>query len=157
MFVKTPLAKAHGVRLQHEPLLIAILRSGIAMIPSFLRFFPSSPIGFVGIHRNEKTAKPNQYYENIPPIASECPILLLDPMVATGGSASKAVSVLKKKGASLQQITLVSFIASSEGLARFQTAYPETSVIVAQVDDSLDKNHFIVPGLGDFGDRYFGN
>lgn len=154
-FVDTPLAHTHGVCLKHVPILVPILRSGLVLLPPFMRFHPNASIGFIGARRDEKTAIAKLYYSNLPPLNADSPILLLDPMIATGGSAALAVNALKTAGATEKQIILISFIASPEGIARFQAECPEAGLIVAQVDEKLDERKFIIPGLGDFGDRYF--
>lgn len=154
--VETPLAKAQGTSFDKPPLLVPILRSGLVLLPPFLRFYPSAPIGFIGARRDEKTAIAELYYKKLPPFTPDTPILLLDPMIATGGSATLAVKVLKESGAQEKQISLISFIASPEGIAHFQATYPEVPLIVAQIDEGLTPDKWIVPGLGDFGDRYFG-
>lgn len=155
-FVDTPLAHTHGVRFKHEFVLVPILRSGLALLPSFMRFHPGAHIGFIGTRRDEKTAIPELYYLNVPTFNQNNPILLLDPMIATGGSAALAVKVLKEAGAIEKQITLIAFIAAPEGIAHFQKECPEVGLVVAQVDEGLDVQKRIIPGLGDFGDRYFG-
>lgn len=156
IFVETPLSKTHGVAPKHEVMLVPILRSGLVLLPPFLRFHPTAKIGFIGARRDEKTAIAELYYCNLPDFNQDTPILLLDPMIATGGSASLAVDVLKQKGASEKQIILISFIAAPEGIDYFQNKHPEVTLMVAQIDQMLDDNKFILPGLGDFGDRYFG-
>lgn len=154
--VDTPLTRTHGEQIKHDPVLVPILRSGLVLLPPFMRFHPRATVGFIGARRDEKTAIPELYYSKIPPFTSVNPILLLDPMIATGGSATLAVKVLKKAGAQEKQITLISFIASPEGITNFQKECPEVGLIVAQVDEGLNHNKYILPGLGDFGDRYFG-
>lgn len=156
LFVDTPLARTHGVRFKHESVLVPILRSGLVLLPPFMRFHPGASIGFIGTRRDEKTAIPELYYSKLPPFNHNNPVLLLDPMIATGGSAALAVKVLKAAGAIEKQITLISFIASPEGITRFQKECPEVGLVVAQVDEGLDEQKRIIPGLGDFGDRYFG-
>lgn len=156
VFVDTPLARAQGECFKHEFVLIPILRSGLVLLPPFMRFHPGASVGFIGARRDEKTAIPELYYTKLPPFTHDNPILLLDPMIATGGSAALAVKVLKEAGAIEKQITLISFIASPEGITRFQNECPEVGLVVAQVDEGLDAQKWIIPGLGDFGDRYFG-
>lgn len=156
LFVDTPLAHTHGVCFKHEFVLVPILRSGLVLLPPFMRFHPGASVGFIGTRRDEKTAIPELYYTKLPPFNPHNPILLLDPMIATGGSAALAVKVLKAAGAVEKQITLIAFIASPEGIARFQKECPEVGLVVAQVDEGLDEKKRIIPGLGDFGDRYFG-
>lgn len=156
IFVETPLARTHGTCFKHPFVLVPILRSGLTLLPPFMRFHPDASVGFIGARRDEATAIPKLYYTNLPPFTQDNPILLLDPMIATGGSASLAVKVLKEAGAVENQITLISFIASPEGISSFQKECPEVNLIVAQVDEGLNDHKFIMPGLGDFGDRYFG-
>lgn len=156
IFVDTPLARTHGVAFKHESVLVPILRSGLVLLPPFMRFHPRASVGFIGIRRDEKTALPGLYYSKLPPFNSDNPILLLDPMIATGGSAALAVKTLKAAGALEKQITLISFIASPDGITNFQKECPEVGLVVAQVDEGLDERKRIIPGLGDFGDRYFG-
>lgn len=156
VFVDTPLAHTHGTCFKHEFVLVPILRSGLVLLPPFMRFHPEASVGFIGMRRDEKTAIPETYYIKLPPFNQDNPILLLDPMIATGGSASLAVKILKAAGATEKQITLIAFIASPEGIAHFQKECPEAGLIVAQVDEGLDEEKRILPGLGDFGDRYFG-
>lgn len=156
MSVDTPLARTQGVCLKCQPVLVPILRSGLVLLPPFIRFYPGASIGFIGMRRDEKTAIAELYYTKLPPFNRDNPILLLDPMIATGGSAALAVKVLKAAGAVEKQITLIAFIASPDGIARFQKECPEVGLAVAQVDEGLDDQKRIIPGLGDFGDRYFG-
>lgn len=155
MFVETPLARTHGVCFKHESVLVPILRSGLVLLPPFMRLHPGASIGFIGTRRDEKTAIPELYYTKLPSFNHDNPILLLDPMIATGGSAALAVKVLKAAGAVEKQITLIAFIASPDGITRFQKEFPEVGLVVAQVDEGLDEQKRIIPGLGDFGDRYF--
>lgn len=154
--VDTPLAHTQGVRFKNELMLVPILRSGLVMLPPFLRFHSGATIGFIGTRRDEVTAIPELYYSKLPPFARDTSIFLLDPMIATGGSSVMAVNVLKNAGALEKQIALIAFIASPEGVARFKKECPEASLMVAQVDEGLDKHKRIIPGLGDFGNRYFG-
>lgn len=154
--IDTPLAKTEGIAFKQELILVPILRSGLVLLPPFLRFYPQATIGFIGTRRNETTAVAELYYSNLPSFTTECSIFLLDPMIATGGSATLAVKLLKKAGASESQITLVSFLAAPEGVTHFQKECPLASLIVAQTDERLDNQKRIIPGLGDFGDRYFG-
>lgn len=154
--VDTPIARTQGVGYTQKPVLVPILRSGLVLLPPFMRFHPAAAIGFIGTRRDEKTAIPELYYTKLPPFNQDNPILLLDPMIATGGSAALAVKILKSAGAIEKQITLISFIGSGEGIARLQKECPDMGLVVAQVDEGLNDQKWIVPGLGDFGDRYFG-
>lgn len=155
--VETPLGKAKGSRLEHPPILVPILRAGLILLPSFLSLYARAPVGLIGIKRDEKTAEPQLYYSNIPGIEKESLIFLLDPMLATGQSAAKAVSVLKQKGADESKIVLFSILAAPEGLRFFNTHCPRVRSSIVQVDQSLTTDKWIYPGLGDFGDRYFGS
>lgn len=154
--LNTPLMPSSGACYNQEFTLVPILRSGLTLLPSFMKFYSNTKIGFIGMCRDEITAIASLYYIKLPVIKRDTAILLLDPMIATGGSAALAVNELKKAGALENQITLVSFIASQQGISHFKEKCPEVNLIVAQVDEGLDKEHRIIPGLGDFGDRYFG-
>ncbi len=153
--VETPFRKATGTELAHTPVLVPILRSGLALLEAFLRIYPSSAVGFFGIRRDETTALPHLYYSNLPRITVDLPIFLLDPMLATGQSAALAVKLLKEAGAAESKITLISIIAAPEGVAHLQHHCPSLATQIVHVDEQLNKEHWIVPGLGDFGDRYF--
>lgn len=131
--------------------LVPILRAGIALLPAFLQKYPAAPIGFLGIRRDEKTAIPHLYYEKIPPLPDQ--ILILDPMLATGGSANLAIERLKAKGG--KHIRLITIIASQEGVRFIREKHPDVKLYSVAIDETLDADKFIVPGLGDFGDRYF--
>jgi uracil phosphoribosyltransferase len=152
----TPLAETTGEVIDGQVVLVSILRAGLTFLPSFLKFYPNALIGFVGARRNEVTAEPELYYKKLPPITSKNPILLLDPMLATGGSCCLAIRLLLEAGASESQITLISAVAAPEGVRHLKQEHPATHLIVAQVDERLNDKKFIHPGLGDFGDRYFG-
>lgn len=154
--VETALGRAQGTYIAKEPVLIAILRSGLTLLPPFLEMYPKAPIGTIGVRRNEKTAKPRLYYQNLPRFPRNAPIFLLDPMLATGGSALLAVDLLKKAGAEEKRIVFIGIIASQEGLMRVQKQHPLIRTHIVQVDPTLNAKKMIVPGLGDFGDRYFG-
>ena len=153
--VHTPLASSPGAILSARIVLIVILRAGLALLPSFQKLFPDAPIGFFGIRRDEKTAAPHLYYENLPTLSETDWILLLDPMLATGGTACLSLEHLRKAGASPAQTILVSVIAAEEGIKSVNSQFPAVSIVTAGIDPSLNAKKFIVPGLGDFGDRYF--
>ena len=135
---------------------VCILRSSLVFLPSILSSFPSSPIAVVGIKRDEETAEPHCYYENIPPISKDSVIIIPDPMLATGGTAVDLVTRLLKAGANPENIYFLSVIAAPEGIAKLSKLIPKENITVAAVDEKLDTHKMIVPGLGDFGDRYFG-
>lgn len=154
--IETPLAKTTGKALDDQVILISILRAGLTFLSPFMKFYPDALIGFVGARRDEKTAKPQLYYTKFPPCTKDNPVLLLDPMLATGGSCCLAIKLLIEAGAEESNITLISAIAAPEGIQHLKAEYPAVHLIVAQVDEYLDERKFIFPGLGDFGDRYFG-
>lgn len=135
--------------------LVPILRSGLALLPAFIEKFPEASVGFVGLKRNEKTLKPKAYYQNIPKISKGDIVIVLDPMLATGGSAFAGITALMKAGAREENIKFIGVISAPEGLAKLQKNFPKVDVLIAVHDEKLDKTGYIVPGLGDFGDRYF--
>jgi uracil phosphoribosyltransferase len=153
--VKTPVGQSEGASISHRVVLVPILRAGLALLPAFLEYFPEAPIAFIGIRREEGTAKPLLYYENIPALKPTDLVFILDPMIATAGSAFLTIDHLIKKGAS--QMALVGMLGSREGLEKIESEYPDLTVIVAAEDPELNSRKYIVPGFGDFGDRYFGN
>lgn len=137
--------------------LVIILRSGIALLGPALRAFPSAPVGVLGMKRDEHTFAPRWYYENLPPLTEHDVVVILDPMLATGGSAEAAVARLTERGASASNLYFVGVIGATEGLARLSRLMPREHIVLAAVDEELDAHKYIVPGLGDFGDRYFGS
>lgn len=134
--------------------LIVILRAGLALLPAFQEKFPTASIGLIGIERDEKDATSRLYYKKIPHLSLEERILVLDPMLATGSSAHLALNVLKLHGA--KNLSLISVIAAPEGIKLIRKHHPEVSQYSVALDEGLDARKFITPGLGDFGDRYFG-
>jgi uracil phosphoribosyltransferase len=133
-----------------------ILRAGFALLPEALEAYPDAKVAVLGLRRNERTKKAYWYYENTPKITSKDTIAILDPMLATGGSAVQAVRRLLDLGGNAKKIYFVGVIAAPEGLDRLTRLIPQENLILAAVDNGLDAKKFIVPGLGDFGDRYFG-
>lgn len=154
--VTTPMGQTKGSYLEKQPILIPILRAGLTLLPSFVQLYSGSPIGFIGLKRNELTAEPRLYYCNLPALDNDDPIFLLDPMIATGQSAALAISLLKEAGAKESNIILISILAAPEGIAHIETHCPQITIQVVKIDERLDPKKWIVPGLGDFGDRYFG-
>lgn len=136
--------------------LVLILRSGVALLDAATRAFPNASVGVLGMKRDEQTFEPHWYYENLPPLSGENTIILLDPMLATGGSAEAAVARLVERGAASKHIYFAGIIAAPEGLARLREHIPHGNIVLAAVDRGLDARKYIEPGLGDFGDRYFG-
>lgn len=152
--VQTPLGTAHGHTIGEIPLLVPILRAGLVLLPAFLQVYLRAPVGLLGIRRDEATAHPKLYYQNLPSISGENPVFILEPMIATGGSAKLAIELLQKMGA--KQIRIISVLGSQEGVDRLKKEHPEVILQIAQIDPKLNAERMIVPGLGDFGDRYFG-
>lgn len=154
--IDTPLAPTLGKQLAQPAVLIPILRAGLALLPAFEEMLPDAPIGFFGMKRDEKTALPRLYYENLPPLPPSGWALVLDPMLATGGSANLAFDRLKSLGQDLSKTLLISIVAAPEGVRALKNRHPDVRLITGAVDEKLDSKKFIVPGLGDFGDRFFG-
>jgi uracil phosphoribosyltransferase len=154
--VPTPVASAEGVRIAEPHLILApILRAGLSMIDGASEMFPEAQVRHVGLYRDEATLQPVEYYVKIPAqLPADSLVFILDPMLATGGSAVAAVDVFKKRGVS--RIRFLCLIASPEGVATLQAAHPDVHIVCASVDDHLNEKGYIVPGLGDAGDRCFG-
>lgn len=152
--VQTPLTKTRGKHLEDTIGLVPILRAGLGMVEGVWELMPSSQVWHIGLYRDEDTLKPVEYYNKLPldPTVSIC--LILDPMLATGGSAVATIDILKKWGA--RRIKFVGLIGSPEGIARVQQHHPDVPIHLAAIDDHLNENGYIVPGLGDAGDRQFG-
>lgn len=154
--VQTPLGQAAGKKFDHSIKLISILRSGLVLLPAFIEYFPDAHIGCIGLKRDEKTAIAHQYYQNLPDIINSEQIIVLDPMIATGGSATAALKIITELGVEQKRIIFVAIIGSQEGVDTVLKTFPHIKLIIAAVDQKLNPNKFIFPGLGDFGDRYFG-
>lgn len=152
--VQTPLAPYKGKRLKNDVVVVPVLRSGLAMLMELQDFLPAAVVGFIGLARDEKTAQAHEYYQNLPKIFASHTVLLIDPMLATGGSFIESLAMLRAKGA--KNITVVCIVAAPEGIARIKKEYPDVHIYTAAIDKKLNEKKFIVPGLGDFGDRYFG-
>ena len=152
--VETPLASTMGADLQEKIGLVPILRAGLGMVDGVWELMPSSEVWHIGIYRDEKTLKPVQYYNKLPiePRVSVC--LILDPMLATGGSAVATADILKQWG--VKRIKFVGVIGSPEGIRNMEEHHPDVPIYLAAVDDHLNERGYIVPGLGDAGDRQFG-
>lgn len=152
--VQTPMGIAQGVELVEKIGLVPILRAGLGMVEGVWELMPSAEVWHLGIYRDEKTLKPVQYYNKLPtePRVSVC--LILDPMLATGGSAIAAVDILKQWG--VRRIKFVGLIGSPEGIQRLEIHHPDVAIYLAAIDERLNNQGYIVPGLGDAGDRQFG-
>ena len=154
--IQTPMSDCKGISFKNQVVLIPILRSGLVLLPPFLRYFTDATIGCVGMKRDEETAIPNLYYKNLPTITDQDDVIVLDPMIATGGSGSAALQILIDDGVKEEKIIFVAIIASCKGVEQLQSSFPKIRIIVVEKDEKLNDKKFIVPGLGDFGDRFFG-
>jgi len=154
--IETPINSAQGTKLKNDIVFIPILRSGIALMTTFLQFFENAAVGFVGMKRDEITAIPHLYYKNLPKtINQSTDIIVLDPMIATGGSGTAALRILKECGIKDEKIIFVAIIASQDGINTIKSEFPKIRFVIAQIDNKLTSKKFIDPGLGDFGDRFF--
>jgi uracil phosphoribosyltransferase len=152
--IETPLEATTGERLRDEVAVVPVLRAGLGMVEGFLRLLPDARVGHVGIYRDEQDHVPVDYYERLPPGLPDAHVYVLDPMLATGGSAVHALNHLKSAGA--KQLELVCLVSSPQGIDAVSTAHPDVPIWTAAVDRELDANAYIRPGLGDAGDRVFG-
>ena len=152
--VNTPLAPYKGARLRDKVGLVPVLRAGIGMVEAALELMPEAQVWHIGLFRDERTLRPISYYNKLPSSATVQVCLVLDPMLATGGSATETVDILKKWGA--KHIKYVGIIAAPEGVRALSSAHPDVPIHVAALDERLNDKGYIVPGLGDAGDRQFG-
>jgi uracil phosphoribosyltransferase len=152
--VKTPIEETDGARLGDRIGLVPILRAGLGMVDAMLELMPTAEVWHLGLFRDERTLRPVEYYNKLPDSATVDLCLILDPMLATGGSATAAIEVLKNWGAS--RIKLINLIAAPEGVRAVQHAHPDVPIHVAALDRQLNEKGYIMPGLGDAGDRQFG-
>ena len=152
--IRTPIAETVGWRLAKPPLLVPVLRAGLGMVYEAHAAIPESRVGFVGVARNEETHQPVPYLESLPDDLTALPVMVLDPMLATGGSMTHTVGLLQRRGAT--DITVLCVVAAPEGIAALDKAAPNARLFTVAVDDGLNQMAYIVPGLGDAGDRQFG-
>lgn len=152
--VETPLEKTKGFKMRQDVVLIPVLRAGLGMVDGFLQIIPDAKLGHVGLERNETTLKPNTYYLKTPKNLSKSEVILLDPMLATGGSASAAITFLKKRGA--KNLVFACLLAAPEGLIKLLKDHSDLIIFSSVLDRQLNKKGYILPGLGDAGDRTFG-
>ncbi len=153
--VETPMKSTSEMILAEDVWLIPILRAGLAMVDVGLNLIPEAHVGFIGLYRDEATLQPKHYYKNLPDFSESAhACLILDPMLATGGSSVAAIQMLKDEGAS--DISLLTLICAPEGIKEVFAKHPDVSIFTASVDEHLNEVGYIVPGLGDAGDRYFG-
>lgn len=152
--VETPIGTAKCRKIDTDLVVVPILRAGVGMLEGILELVPTARVGFVGLYRDEETKQPVSYYERFPPQTKDGTCIIIDPMLATGGSTVAAIDLLKKSGAG--QIVVICIVTCEEGLALVEEAHPDVPIYTASIDDRLDENKYIVPGLGDAGDRLFG-
>lgn len=152
--IETPICKTAGKKLAKQIILVPILRAGIGLVDGFRRIIPSAKVGHIGLQRDEETLQPIEYYAKFPKGIEDAIVIVVDPMLATGGSASATITSLKKRGA--KNIHLVCLLAAPEGVAVIEKEHPDVNLTLAALDDKLNSKGYIVPGLGDAGDRLFG-
>jgi len=151
--IETPLEATKGIQLRRPVVAVAVLRAGLGLLHSVLTLVPDATIGFAGVQRNEETAEPMEYYTKFPEL-SAARVLILEPMLATGGSLSWAIDKVKENGA--KDIVSVCVVAAPEGVSVIEETHPDVRVVAAALDRELNPNFYIAPGLGDMGDRLFG-
>ncbi len=152
--IETPLKKCFTKELAREIVLVPVLRAGLGMVDGITNLIPTAKVGHIGLYRDHLTLKPMNYYAKFPGNVAEAVVMILDPMLATGGSASLAISTLKKEGASF--IKLVCIVGAPEGVSRIEDEHPDVDIYLAAMDEGLNELGYIMPGLGDAGDRLFG-
>jgi uracil phosphoribosyltransferase len=151
---RTPLAETTGCRLANPPLLVPVLRAGLGMVDQAHALIPEARVGFVGVARDEETHEPTPYLESLPDDLSTRPVMVLDPMLATGGSMAHTIGLLHSRNAT--DITAICVVCAPEGIAALEKVAPDLRLVTATVDEKLNEIAYIVPGLGDAGDRQFG-
>jgi len=154
VLVQTPVAEAKCRKLATDIVVVPILRAGVGMLEGILELVPTARVGFVGLFRDEETKLPVTYYERFPPQIKGGTCIIIDPMLATGGSTAAAIDKLKESGA--QSIVVVCIVTCPEGIALVEAEHPDVPIYAAAIDERLDEKKYIVPGLGDAGDRLFG-
>jgi uracil phosphoribosyltransferase len=152
--IETPVSQCDTTELADGVVLIPVLRAGLGMVEGIVNLLPDAKVGHIGMYRDHETLKPITYFSKFPESLSDSVVMVLDPMLATGGSASAAIKVIKENGA--KTIKLVSIVGAPEGVARIEKDHPDVQIYLAALDDKLNENGYIVPGLGDAGDRLFG-
>jgi uracil phosphoribosyltransferase len=152
--IHTPLEKTKGVIVEQQIVLVPILRAGLGLVGGFVEVMPNARVGHIGLFRDEETLKPVDYYFKVPRNLNKALVLLLDPMLATGGSATAAISYLKKRGA--RNICMVNLVAAPEGVKTVHKTHPDITIYTCALDRELNNRGYILPGLGDAGDRMFG-
>ncbi len=152
--IETPMARCDTFELATYIVLVPILRAGLGMVDGISNLIPTAKVGHVGMYRDHETLQPKEYYAKLPPCITEAVVMVLDPMLATGGSASATINYLKSQGA--KQIKLVSIVGAPEGVSNIEKSHPDVDIYLSALDSHLNEKGYIVPGLGDAGDRLFG-
>jgi len=152
--IETPLTKCSTSELARDVVLVPVLRAGLGMVDGITNLIPTAKVGHIGMYRDHKTLEPKSYYAKFPGNLKDAVVMVLDPMLATGGSASAAIEALKNEGASI--IKLVCIVGAPEGVSRIKKDHPGVDIYLAALDDCLNELGYIIPGLGDAGDRLFG-
>lgn len=152
--IKTPICETVQKELAREVVIVPILRAGLGMVEGIRNMVPTAKVGFIGLYRDEETLEPVEYYAKFPTNICDSIVLVVDPMLATGGSASAAITMLKKRGC--KEIRFVGLVGAPEGVKTIQNDHPDVDIYLASLDEKLNENGYIVPGLGDCGDRLFG-
>lgn len=152
--IKTPICKSVQYELANDVVIVPILRAGLGMVDGIRGMIPTAKVGFIGLYRDEETLEPHEYYAKFPDTIVDSIVLVVDPMLATGGSASAAISMLKKRGC--KDIRYVGLVGAPAGVERLQAEHPDVDIYLAALDEKLNDVGYIVPGLGDCGDRLFG-
>ena len=151
--IETPLTSMNGVEIENENVAIAVLRAGLGLVDGVKNLLPSTSFGYIGVQRNEETANPEYYYENLPNLENKN-VFILEPMLATGGSLSFAIDKVKEHNP--KSIIALTVISAPEGIERLKKEHSDITLVTAKIDEKLNENWYIVPGLGDMGDRLFG-
>lgn len=152
--IETPMAKTIARELENDVVIVPILRAGIGMVDGIQNLIPTAKVGHIGLYRDEKTLLPREYYSKLPKNMSNSVVLLVDPMLASGGTVAKAIDIIKESGA--KEILYVGVVGAPEGVKLLGEQHPDVPVYLAALDSHLDENSYIIPGLGDCGDRLFG-
>lgn len=152
--VETPLEKTMGSKLSNDVILVPVLRAGLGMVNGFLQIIPEAKVGHIGLQRDEETLKPIEYYYKVPKNLELAEVVMLDPMLATGGSASEALNYLKNRGA--KKLVFACLVAAPEGIQKIVAEHPDVKIFAGALDRELNSKGYILPGLGDAGDRTFG-
>lgn len=151
--VETPLTNTDGYEIENQSVAVSVLRAGLGLVDGVKDLIPNLAFGYIGVQRNEETAEPEYYYENLPNLENKN-VFILEPMLATGGSLSFAID--KVKESSPKNITALTVIAAPEGIKKLEKTHPDVTLVTGNIDEKLNENWYIVPGLGDMGDRLFG-